>query len=195
MALGISGEEFRPWRDLFFSRADSILLVEGETDKQYFEMLRDPAHGAGQLNFPGEIFAYCGKDTLKQTVLLKFIRERYKRFFVTFDLDARWEVEKPLQALGLELNKQYCPLGVDAPGKKDIEGLLPDDVKSAVRSANSALVDQAMNGTPDERRGAKRELKRLYLEEFKTRATPGAAYFGEFYKYTKLVNKAMTTQC
>jgi energy-coupling factor transporter ATP-binding protein EcfA2 len=195
LALGISGEEFRPWRELFFSRADSILLVEGEIDKEYFNMLRDPKHGAGQLDFPGEIFAYCGKDTLKQCVLLKFIRDRYKRFFVTFDLDACAEVEKALQGLGLQLNKHYCPLGVDAPGRKDIEGLLPDEIKTTVRSGSAALVDQAMNGTSDERRSAKQELKRLYLREFKARATPHATYYGEFYKFTKLINRAMTTEC
>ena len=194
LTLGISGEEFRPWRELFFSRADSLLLVEGETDREYFEMLRDRVHGAGQLNFPGEIFAYCGKGTLKHTILLKFIRDRYKQFFVTFDLDALAEVEKSLQALGLELNKHYFPLGVDAAGKKDIEGLLPDEVKTAVRAGNPGLVDQAVNGSPDERRIAKYELKRLYLAEFKARATPGPIYYGEFYKCTKLINKAMTTE-
>ena len=194
LALGISGQEFRPWRELFFSRADSLLLVEGETDREYFEMLRDRVHGAGQLNFPGEIFAYCGKGTLKHTILLKFIRDRYKQFFVTFDLDALAEVEKSLQALGLELNKHYFPLGVDAAGKKDIEGLLPDEVKTAVRAGNPGLVDQAVNGSPDERRIAKYELKRLYLAEFKARATPGPIYYGEFYKCTKLINKAMTTE-
>lgn len=193
LALGISGEEFLPWRELFFSRADSILLVEGDTDKQYFEMLRDPAHGPSRLDFTGEIFAYGGKGTLKQTVLLKFIRDRYKRFFATFDLDALDEVEKTLHSLGLELNKDYCPLGIDAPGRKDIEGLLPDEVKNTVRLGNAGLVDQAMNGTTEERHKAKQNLKKLYLAEFKTRATPGLAYYAEFYKYTKLINKVMAS--
>jgi putative ATP-dependent endonuclease of the OLD family len=191
LALGISGEEFRPWRELFFNKADSILLVEGETDKEYFKMLQDPAHGTGRLRPDCEIFAYCGKDTLKQTVLLKFIRDRYNRFFVTFDLDACAEVEKRIQSLGLELNKGYCPLGVDVAGKKDIEGLLPDEIKNIIRTGSPALVDEAMNGTTEERRTAKRELKRLYLQEFKQRAKPGPEYYGQFYRYAKLINKAM----
>ncbi len=192
LALGIDCAEFAPWKDLFFGRSDSILLVEGETDKEYFELLKDPAHGAGQLKFNGEIFAYAGKDTLKQTVLLKFIKDRYKKFFVTFDLDASNELERTLAALGLQPNKQYCPLGVDAPGKKDIEGLLPDNLKNKVRTTNAHLVDQAMNGSTDERRAAKRELKKLYLKEFKANAKAGdAAYYGEFYRYSKIFNRAM----
>ncbi|MGC1291013.1 MAG: AAA family ATPase, partial [Candidatus Acidiferrales bacterium] len=184
-ALGISSTEFGPWHELFFSRADSILLVEGETDKEYFQLLLDPKHRSGQLKFPGKVFAYCGKDTLKQTVLLKFIRDHYKRFFVTFDLDAVRDVEGPLEALGLKSGTHYIPLGIDAPGKRDIEGLLPDEVKTVVRSRESALVDQAVNGLPDERRRAKQELKKLYLEEFKGRALPGNVHYGEFYKVTK----------
>ncbi len=34
-------------------------------------------------------------------------------------------------------------------------------------------------------------MKRLFLEEFKLKATPGAQYFGEFYKLVKIINKAM----
>lgn len=192
LALGINCAEFRPWRELFFSRSDSILLVEGETDKEYFELLRNDAHGSGRFQFSGEIFPYSGKDTLKQTVLLKFIKDRYKRFFVTYDLDAAGDVEKTLLALGLQSTKQFTALGIDAPGKRDIEGLLPDKIKNAVRTANAALVDQAMNGSSEERRTAKRELKKLYLEEFKAHAKPGEDYYGQFYKFSRLINRAMS---
>ena len=83
---------------------------------------------------------------------------------------------------------------MDASGKKDIEGLLPDEVKTTVRAENPGLVDQAVNGTPDERRSAKNDLKRLYLAEFKKRATACADYYGEFYKYTTLINRAMMAE-
>lgn len=190
LALGIASDDFQPWRDLFFSRSDSILLVEGDIDKDYFSMLCDSGHGSEQMNFSGEIFSYGGKDTLKHTILLKFIRDRYKKIFVTFDLDAFGEVEKCLSGLGLERGKNYLPLGIDAPGKKDIEGLLPDSIKNAVRSANASLVDQAINGLGEERRHAKQRLKKLFLEEFKLQAKPGQGYFGEFYKISKIINKA-----
>jgi hypothetical protein len=80
-----------------------------------------------------------------------------------FDLDALPEIERSLLPLGLEINKQYCPVGIDAPGRKDIGGLLPDDIKNAVRTAHPGLVDQAMSSNSEERRKAKQELKRLYL--------------------------------
>ena len=104
-----------------------------------------------------------GRILLKQSVLVKFIRDRYKRFFATFDLDVLPEMEKCLQAVGLELHKHFCPIGIDAPGKKDVEGLLPDEIKNTVRIAYPNLVDQAVSGTTEERRKAKQELKRLYL--------------------------------
>jgi putative ATP-dependent endonuclease of OLD family len=71
--LGLANPEFEPWRDLFFSRTNKILLVEGETDKEYFEMLRSNDHNQNRLNFDGEIFAYGGIGTIDNGVLLRFI--------------------------------------------------------------------------------------------------------------------------
>lgn len=140
LSLGITDDAFRPWRELFFTPSDAILLVEGETDKEYFELLRDAAHGANQLAFEGEIFAYGGRDTLKNQALLRFIKDRFTRIFVSFDLDSETIVEGTLQALGFEKRKNYMPLGVDECGKRRIEGLLPDDVRSHVYADNPDLV-------------------------------------------------------
>lgn len=60
LILGISNEEFKPWKDLFFSDAKSILLVEGIIDKEYFELLRKEEHGKNRLIFDGDIFDYDG---------------------------------------------------------------------------------------------------------------------------------------
>ncbi|HEY3215821.1 MAG TPA: AAA family ATPase [Candidatus Eisenbacteria bacterium] len=49
LALGIGDAEFKPWRELFFSKSSGLLLVEGDTDKEYFVLLRDPAHGSNRL--------------------------------------------------------------------------------------------------------------------------------------------------
>ena len=54
-ALGLDTEEFKPWKAMMLTGSDALLLVEGETDKEYFEMLRDPAHGAHQLLLDGDI--------------------------------------------------------------------------------------------------------------------------------------------
>jgi len=75
-------------------------------------------------------------------------------------------------------------------GKRNIEGLLPENVRLAVFNAHSDLVQAAMSGTTEEKKQAWKELKRHYLEEFKGQAKPTAEYFGQFYPVVKLANKA-----
>ncbi len=99
LSLGITPELFEPWRDLLLSANDCILLVEGKTDKEYLKLLQDESHGKNKLQFSGEIFTYNGKDNLKNTVLLRFIKRRYKQILITFDLDALSDVEKHLKSL------------------------------------------------------------------------------------------------
>lgn len=189
--LGLANPEFEPWRELFFSRTSRILLVEGDIDKEYFEMLRDETHGINRLDFDGEIFAYGGTGTINNGVLLRFIKGRYDRFFITFDLDAENGLSKLLQGLGLEKLKHYAAVGINGGGRNKIEGLLPERVRNAVYGTNAELVQQVMGGTSDEAKSAKKKLKRLLLTEFKKQATPGTEYFGEFYKLAKLITKAM----
>lgn len=189
-SLGLNTEEFKPWKTLLFSPSDAVLLLEGETDKEYFTLLKDAAHGANQLRFSGEIIAYDGKDNLQNSVLLRFIKNRYRALFVTFDLDAAESLVKALNGLQLEKGKHYLAVGLDAPGKKNIEGLLPDSVTNAVFGSNAALVQQATNGSKDERKSARNKLKRLLLDEFKKTAKPGAEYYGNFYPLVKTINKA-----
>ena len=190
LSLGIADEEFRPWRTLFFSLSNALLLVEGETDREYFSLLRDPAHGANALCFQGEILSYNGRDALKNQAILRFIKDRFEKLFITFDLDSESFVEKPLQALGLESRKGYVSVGVEAPGKRNIEGLLPDSVTTAVFGAWPDLV-QALSGTTEERKSAWNRLKQLLLAKFKEDAVPGEAYYGKFYPLVRLINRAL----
>lgn len=190
-ALGMSSEEFKPWQRLFGSQSDAILLVEGETDKAYFEMLRDPAHGDNSLRFDGEIIAYDGTGTLKNNMLLRFIKNRYKRVFLTFDLDMKFEVERCLTSLDMKKDVDYLAIGVDAPGKRAIEGLLPESVRTAVFTSAPDLVMAATSGTKEERDSARNQLKHKYLEQFKAVAKPGTEHFAEFYRIAKLANKAL----
>lgn len=97
-ALELDAEEFRPWKEMLFSRSECVLLVEGQIDKEYFELLRMPGHGGNRLAIDGEIIPYGGVGSLNNNVLLKFIRNRHKKFFVTYDLDAADSVEKALQS-------------------------------------------------------------------------------------------------
>lgn len=192
LALGLDTEEFKPWKKMMLAGADTILLAEGETDVKYFEMLRAPEHGSNRLLIQGDIVSYEGTGSLSNTVLLRFVRNRYRKFFVTFDLDAMSQTEKTLKSLQLEKQKHYVPVGQNVAGKRNIEGLLPDIVTKAVYEANAGLVQAATAGTKDEQDGAKRKLKTLLLEEFQRKATPGAEYFGYFYALTKVINKALS---
>ncbi|HXF83673.1 MAG TPA: AAA family ATPase [bacterium] len=190
-ALGLHADEFKPWKAMLLTGKDAILLVEGETDKEYFEMLRSSDHGSNQLRFQGEIVSYGGTGSLSNTVLLRFIMNRYPRFFVTFDLDAAHRIEKNLQALQLEKGTHYLPLGQDAPGKRNIEGLLPDSVIKTVYSRNADLVQVATSGTKEEQESAKSRLKKLLLEEFKAQARPGEQFYGKLYPVVKAINRAL----
>ena len=190
-ALGLNAEEFKPWRNLFLSSKDALLLVEGDTDKEYFEMLRAPAHGACQLKFDGEIAAYDGTGSLSNTVLLRFLKNRHDRFFVTYDLDSETTVEKNLKTLSLERNKDYCAIGLNVAGKRNIEGLLPDRVVDSVNSSNGALVRAAVHGNTEEQKSAKSRLKKLMLEEFKRSAVPGPDDFKHFYAVSRVINRTL----
>jgi hypothetical protein len=111
--------------------------------------------------------------------------------FVTFDLDAASRIEKTLTTLQLEKGKHFLPIGIAAAGKRNIEGLLPESVTTAVYAANSSLVQAATAGTKDEQDSAKHSLKRLLLEEFKAKATKTPEYFGHFYQVAKTINRAI----
>jgi putative ATP-dependent endonuclease of OLD family len=192
-ALGLDAEEFKPWKSLILSGSDAILLVEGDTDKEYFEMLRDQKHGTNRLAFGGEIVSYDGTGSLSNTILLRFIKNRFNKLFVTFDLDAADKLERTLQSLQLEKGKQYLPIGLNAAGKKCIEGLLPDGVTTVVFGANPALVQAATSGTKEEQESAKNRLKKLLLEQFKKVAEPGSNDFAHFYQLTRTINKALAS--
>ena len=109
---------------------------------------------------------YEGKDALKNTILLKFIVEKFKRVFVTFDLDAKSELEKTMQQIGLKEGADYLAIGANKPGKQCIEGLVPDRVLSGVYSQNTDLVMQLTDQDSKERKSAKSALKQKILAAF-----------------------------
>ncbi len=191
LALGIEGVEFDNIRSVFFSQSNKLLLVEGETDKEYFELLRGEEHGKNRLDFDGEIYAYGGFGTLKNTVMLKFLKEKYAKLIVTLDLDAFNHVKSSLTALKMEMDRDYFKVGIDKGGKRAIEGLLPESIFSKVWTLNNSLVLQTQSDNKDEAKAAKDQLKKLYLEEFKSNAKPGAEYYSEFYKLASKLNKVL----
>lgn len=189
-ALEVDAEDFRPWKAMVFSTSNCLLLVEGDIDKEYIKLLCNADHGPNRLCVTCDIIPYGGTGSLSNTVLLKFIKNRYNRFFVTFGLDAADRVEKSLKSLQLEKHRHYAPVGRDLPGKRCIEGLLPDTVVKAVYEANADLVQAATSGKKEEQESAKANLKRALLERFKAVAVPGPD-FEKFYPLARLINKAL----
>ena len=53
---------------------------------------------------------------LANTVLLKFIRERFRHVIVTFDLDAYKHVAKQLEGIGFEEGSTFFSIGIDEAG-------------------------------------------------------------------------------
>jgi putative ATP-dependent endonuclease of the OLD family len=194
LILGLASEEFRPWKELFFGNNESILLVEGITDKDYFEMLRSIEHGANQLLFEGTIFDYDGFGALKNPTMLKFIKNRSKTAFITYDLDVEDQVKPGLEKNGFTHKSDFIALGLNKAGMRNIEGLLPRQLVNDVNASNHEIVQSAISGTKDEQTSAKSKLKALYLQDFKTKSKPGEEWFGEFYKFVKIINKAFSTR-
>jgi energy-coupling factor transporter ATP-binding protein EcfA2 len=189
-ALGLDNAEFIPWRDVFFGARPALLLVEGDIDKEYFELLRDNAHGDKRLDFDGDIFPYGGWSQLQNTTMLKFIRGRFKRSFITYDLDCDAEASRTLASLGLQRHKDFIAIGRDGD-LGAIEGLVPDTINQKVYAQNSALVTQLMHGNKERQKSARNRLKRLILEAFKKEAKPGTADFAQFYKVVREINRAL----
>jgi len=190
VVLGLANEEFQPWREIFFSESKSHLLVEGKTDKEYFELLRQDCHGINRLDFQGDIFAYDGCGNLKNPTLLNFLKSKSKDLVVTFDIDVVSDVAPTLERHGFEKNKSYVVVGVNKAGSRSIEGLIPDSYKNTVNANNPELVQQGIHGTKEEQKTAKNTLKGLYLKEFREKAEPNSNDYAEFYKLVKTLNKA-----
>lgn len=162
--LGVITSEFHDWKSAFFARSSKVLFVEGEIDKEYFELLKDKYPELYKVREDVEIVPYEGKDALKNTALLRFMINKFKRVFFTFDLDAEREVVPSLQRLGLVEGKDFAAVGTRKAGCECIEGLLPDSVKKAVHAINVDDVNAMMSADNSIRRSARQRLKRAYLE-------------------------------
>ena len=189
LALGMVGPEFETLKDAFFSKENNIMLLEGEIDVEYFNLLKDNRHGQNKFLFDGELYPYGGFGFLNNPVLLKFIKERFNKLIVTIDLDAISNVKSNFEKAGYSKDSDYFTIGQDKPGYRCVEGLLPDFIKSTVNTNNQELVFALQSEDKDERKSAKDQLKRLYLEEFKKDIKYDSSYFGEFYKLTTKINK------
>lgn len=165
------------------------ILVEGDTDKKYFDYLRNKYKADFGIPNEIEIIPYGGKDTLKNSMLLKFVLSRFDKAFITFDLDAKSEVERVLNSLGLQESVSYISVGLNKPGREAIEGLLPDRVISAVINREIDLVMQLGSKNPEDRKSAKNQLKKKYLDEFTNHDDYSEDELKSIFKIGKLIGK------
>jgi putative ATP-dependent endonuclease of the OLD family len=186
--LGIGNEEFLNLRPLFSGDKSRVLLVEGESDQEYFRFLQNNSLACEKLDASIEVVPYGGKDTLKNTLLVQFVLRKFDRVFVTYDLDVDTEIRNALNRLGLRISIDYAPIGIEQPGKKCIEGLLPQSVLSAVTGRETDLVMKLTSTNSQERRAAKDQLKRAYLAEFIKRDDYQPEELKELAKVVRRVN-------
>lgn len=189
--LGLPASEFAPLRRLFSSACDKVLLVEGELDREYFQILQRRDLGITKLAADIDVVAYGGKDTLKNTKLLDFLLSRFDRVYVTYDLDAKCETESALARLARAKEIFYTALGQQIPGQDCIEGLLPPSILSTVNGRETQLV-MAL-GTTTEKKSAKEKLKKAYLAEFESQTAFPAGELARFDSIIKTINKALST--
>ncbi len=166
LILGLDNAEFKAWKDVLSNENSSVLLVEGDIDRKYLSHIQSLKIKDLQLPEGIEIVPYDGKDALKNTILLKFIIQKFKNVFLTFDLDAKSELDKTMQQIGLKEGVDYLAIGINKPGKQCIEGLVPDRILSKVHANNTDLVMQLSAQDPKARKSAKSALKQKILSAF-----------------------------
>ena len=189
LSLGISGDDFGPLKTTIFSGTSDIILVEGTSDKEYLELLKKEYHGKNRLTFTGEIFPYGGAGNIKNNILLRFVKERFKRFLVTVDMDKINDTKNTFKSLGLVEGKEFLVIGKNVTGKKCVEGLVPSSLLSQVYAANVELVQQSMENSPDGK-NARSLIKTKVLEAFKIEEEKeNITIFEDFYPLVKKINK------
>lgn len=190
--LGIAPEEFGAWRPIFSAYKSHVLLVEGPIDKEYFKYFQQHPYLSGEFAKDIEVVPYGGKDTLKNTLLVQFVLSKFDNVFVTYDLDADHEVRNALTRIGLKDGQDFISLGLQAPGRESIEGLLPERVLAAVNGRETALVMGLRSRDNSDRRNAKDKLKKKYLEEFKQHTDYTPEELKDLLKALKVVSGKLT---
>lgn len=172
--LGVVKDEFIPWKKIVGSANSRIILVEGEIDVEYFRVFKERFPDIYTIPNDVEIVGYGGKGALKNTLVLQFMVSRLDRVYITFDLDAESEVVRKLESIGLQVDKDFCAVGVAKPGRECIEGLLPESILRSVYAENVDDVMALGSTNSNAKRSAKSNLKQAALEKFKSAALTGA---------------------
>lgn len=164
--LGLSNDTFKNWASFIGTTKRKILLVEGLTDVKYLKHIQNNKFECGSIPQHIDIVSYNGVAALKNSSLLQFVLSKFDASFILFDLDAKQEVIPTLSGLKLKEKKDYASVGIDSPGKRSMEGLLPDSLIKKVDSDNYDVVVASRSDKKEEAKQARLKLKILYCEEF-----------------------------
>ena len=189
--LGVIPDEFRSWRDIIASEGKCLLLVEGDIDIEYVNFLRQNYAEKFPVSRHVKVLAYGGRGSLKNPTIVSFVKQITGRVFITFDLDAKGEVQRHLEQIGLEEKKDFLAVGKNKAGKKAIEGLLPERIFQAVYGRETELVS-ALADVGDDRKSARSNLKWKLLEEFKSHTDYSDDELKDFEMLGKTINKALS---
>lgn len=157
--LGVIGNDFIPWQKIIQNGKRKLILVEGSSDAEYFNEVQSRFPKQCKLPNDVEILDYGGKDSLKNTQVLRLMISMLDGVFITYDLDAKDDAEKRLEAIGLKQGKDYLAIGENKPGKNCIEGLLPERILSSVHIENGDLVAALRSSNTKERNQAKKRTQ------------------------------------
>jgi len=170
--LGIVPSEFESWKPVFSAHSDKVILVEGEIDKAYFEHFRENVSDIYAIPTQVDIVPYGGKDSLKNSSILQFMIKKFGKVFITFDLDAKSDIESSLRRIGLSEVRDYLPIGINTAGADCIEGLLPSSIKKSVYAEKHDLVTAIGSQDSKARTKAKADLKKALLDELINTSVP-----------------------
>ncbi|MDO6467748.1 AAA family ATPase [Neptunomonas phycophila] len=188
--LGLNHESVEPWGDVVKASKDNAILVEGPIDKEYLEYISSLGFKGFSIPEGVEVIAYGGKDALKNSIMLKFVIEKFNRVYITYDLDAKNELQKIMDQLSLENENDHMAVGLNEAGKDCIEGLLPQTVLSNVYGKNTDTVMKLTSTDTKARKAAKNELKSKLLEEFKKAKSISSSDLKGFKSLFSNINKA-----
>lgn len=163
--LGIIPSEFESWKPVFSSHSDRVILVEGDIDLAYFKYFSEKFPNLYTIPTDVDIVPYGGKDSLKNSSILQFMIKKFGKVFITFDLDAKNDVESALKRISLVEGSDYTHIGVATPGADCIEGLLPTVLKKKVYADQHELITAIASQDTKARANARSELKKHLLEQ------------------------------
>lgn len=166
------------------------MLVEGDVDKRYFEFFRDYYPKIYTIPKIVEIESYGGAGALSNVAMLRFVKRKFKKMFVTFDLDCEATVTKSLTTIGMKVKEDFCSIGKNSEGAQCIEGLLPASVISKVYGEEIQLVQETQSAKSEVRKSAKNRLKAKLLETL-IDMKPDECELLEFKKLFSLIAKAV----